>query len=126
MCWCESHTPCLFFTLSTQRERKAHTKEKAGKYMVAGQSTALFSILLRCSLGKTREKLSTFSWAVVEWLLATGAWRSPPAAYIHFEETHLNYTYATPNVKRERHWSFTITFSAVAVCFHLLECDASQ
>lgn len=50
---------------------------KNGKYMVAGQSTALFSVLQRHLQSKTWEEPSTFSWAVVDRLLATGAWRFP-------------------------------------------------
>lgn len=85
--------------------------KKNGKYMVTGQSKALFSILQRHLQWNTWEKLNTFSWAVVGQLLATGAWRFPPVVYIQFEKMHLYYIYATRHLNRKGHWCFTITLS---------------
>lgn len=94
-----------------------------GKYMVAGQSTALFSILQRHLQWKTWEELSTFSWAVVGWLLATGAWRFP---WRHiFSLKGRVYTTHTPlqTSNKKRQWCFTITFSVFTMkLFSLLKC----
>lgn len=110
MCWCESHTLCLFSGLSTQR--KEHTKEKwqiCGYWSIHSFGSLFsrdsYSERLERSWALSLEQLSASYWQLVRGDFPSGRRSVWKEAFI----LHM------PQFKWERRYCLTITFSIVTV-----------